>query len=527
TVAKKKTQSKDISATPGTWTSPISARDLTRGARRFGSSLGDGAHVYWTESRPSEKGRQVIVRAIPGKPAEDVLPKPYSARSRVHEYGGGEFLPAGDTVYFVNAEDQDIWQIPVSSRRRKPIRVTDAPDLRFADMTLDGHRQRLVAVCERHPASPGHVQPQNLIAAVGLTPDDRGRITELATGRDFYAFPRLSPDGRQLAFIAWDLPGMPWDEARLYVAPVRADGTVGRPRAIAGGKGVAAMQPAWLDETNLLYLADSNGFGNLHKWDGKVARAITRLKSELGQPMWQLGSRTFVVAGPDHTIISADDDGEAALLHITNLHKGRPALELKTVPVASLGAIAHYDGGVAAGISRDKTASALVAVTDRRRSPVILRTASDLDLDPRGISVGRTVAFRGGDRKTTYAQLYRPTSSSNKLARGALPPAIILAHGGPTASCGRGLSLRIQYYTSRGFTVLDVDYAGSTGYGRTYRERLDGKWGIADVADCAAGARFLASEGLADGAKIAIAGGSAGGYTVLMALATTTAFSAG
>ena len=510
----------------GLWPSPIKPRDLTRGARRFGHVQGDGPFVYWAEGRPEEKGRQVIVRTRPGidtKP-EDVLPPPFSARSKVHEYGGGEFLVAEGTVYFVNADDQDVWSVVPGGR---PERIVKAPMDRFSDMVLDGPRRRLIAVAERHVAGDARAQPQNLLVSLPLDGPARGRVSDLVTGRDFYAFPRLSPDGTTLAFLGWDLPDMPWDQSALYVAPLRADGSAGRAQRIAGGNGVAAMQPQWLADGRLLFLSDETGFGNIMIWDGAEVRPLTRLRADLGQPMWSLGSRTFVATGPDSLIASGDVDGKPSLVSVTDLSARRPTVTIRPVAAASVGSLSTYDGGVATGIGRPKAPGALVAIPGRRKAPLLLRTTSDLALDPAGVSVGRTVSFRGGDRKTTFAQYYPPASGTHRGPRGSRPPALVLAHGGPTGRASRGLALRVQYFTSRGFAVLDVDYAGSAGYGRAYRERLDGQWGIADVADCAAGARFLGSEGLADASRIAIAGGSAGGYTVLMALATTNAFAAG
>ncbi len=510
----------------GLWPSPLRPRDLTRGARRFGHIQGDGAYVYWTEGRPEEKGRQAIVRMRPGttKKPEDVLPAPFSARSKVHEYGGAEFLVADGTLYFVNADDQDIWRLTPGS---KPERITEAPTMRFADMALDRARNRLVAVAERHSEGDGHAQPENLIATIGLDGEDRGRVVDLVTGRDFYAFPRLTPDGARLAFLGWDLPDMPWDQSALYVGSLKADGSVGRAQRIAGGSGVAAMQPAWLDDRRLLFLSDETGFGNLMAWDGQTTRALTKMKAELGLPMWNLGPRTFVVAGPDRVVATGDIDSAPCLVVVTGLDARKAEVGVRSIAAASIGSLAAFEGGVASVIGRPKAPAAFVAIPEKRKASVILRTASDLALAPAAVSVGRTVSFRGGDRKTTFAQYYPPASATHRGPRGALPPAIVLAHGGPTSQAGRGLALRVQFYTSRGFAVLDVDYAGSTGYGRAYRERLDGQWGIADVADCAAGARSLAAEGLADPERIAIAGGSAGGYTALMALATTKAFAAG
>lgn len=514
-----------IVAPPGLWSSPISADDLTRGARGFGHRQGDGAWIYWSEGRPEDKGRQVIVRARPDTTTgpRDLLPPPFSARSRVHEYGGAEFMVTDGVLYFVNDADQDIWRLAEPGAR--PERITNEPTLRFADMGLDTARGRLIAVAERHGAAG--TRPENLIVATPLDGSDQGKVVDLVAGRDFYAFPRLSPDGSRLAFLGWDLPDMPWDQAALYVAPVRGDGSVGRAQRIAGGDGVAAMQPCWLDDERLLFLSDETGFGNLYLWDGATVRPLTKLKAEFGLPMWNLGHRTFVVDAAGRVVAAANIDGQPSLLTIADVAAKKPLLDVRPLDAASIGALAVSDGGIATTIGRVKAPGAFVVIEARRKAPAVLRAASELALARGSISVGRTLSFRGGNRKTTFANYYPPTSATHKPPRGALPPALILAHGGPTSQAGRGLGLRIQYYTSRGFAVLDVDYSGSTGYGRAYRERLDGQWGIADVADCAAGAKFLAAEGLADPARMAIAGGSAGGYTVLMALATTTQFAAG
>ena len=487
---------------------------------------GDGGYVYWTEGRPEEKGRQVMVRMRPAadKKPEDVLPAPFSARSKVHEYGGAEFMIADGIIFFVNGDDQDVWCMPVGGT---PERLTREPNLRFADMTLDAGRNRLIAVAERHHEADDHAQPENLIVAVNLDKPSHGAVSDLVTGRDFFAFPRLSPDGERIAFLGWDLPDMPWDQAALYVAPVKADGSAGRAQRAAGSNGVAIMQPAWLDARRLVYLSDETGFGNLMIWDGEGSRPLTRSKAELGLPMWNLGPRTFVVAGSDRLVASGDVAGAPALVIVTDLGQRRPKVEVRRIAAASVGNLTAFEGGVATVIGRAKAPAALVAIPEKRKAPAVLRPATDLSLAPSGISVGRTVSFRGGDRKATFAQYYPPVSATHRGPRGALPPALVLAHGGPTSQAGRGLALRVQYFTSRGFAVLDVDYGGSTGYGRAYRERLDGQWGIVDVADCAAGARYLTAEGLAEPGRIAIAGGSAGGYTVLMALATTGAFACG
>ena len=511
----------------GHWPSPIAAKDVAGGARRFGMVAADGPWIYWTEGRPEEKGRQVIMRVRPGsrKAPMDVLAAPYSARSRVHEYGGGELLVSDGRLFFVNDADQDIYEVAPDGG--EPKRLTQEPTLRVADMCLDAHRSRLIAVAERHGKQ--HAEIENLIVSISLEGAGTGRVKELCAGRDFYAAPRLAPDGEHLAYIAWDLPGMPWDEAELLVADIDADGLPQRQQCIAGGSGVAASHPLWAPDGRLIYVTDATGFGSLMSFDGVTSHALTRQKREFGRPPWVFGAYPFAI--DQHGVVwaapvasSTDTRGESKVLVLPPTGSGT----WHAIGDSGLDSLAAYDGGIAAIAANASSPSAVTSyAAGNGLAANRHRLASKGKLAAEDISVPQMVHFRGGDGQRSFAFYYPPANSRVAQSTDEVPPAIVMAHGGPTASADRGLKLRTQFYTSRGFAVLDVDYAGSTGYGRAYRERLDGRWGTADVADCAAGARFLVRKGLADPKRIAIAGGSAGGYTVLMALATTDVFAAG
>ncbi len=524
----------------GTWPSDLSAELVAAGGRRFAGIQGDGAWVYWTEGRPAEQGRQVIMRARPGANPEELLPAPYSARSRLHEYGGGEFLVDDGVIYFTNNEDQDLYVLVPGGQ---PERLTNEPQLRLANCRRDAKRKRLIAVAERAPPA-GEQNPQNLLVCIALTGSSRGKVSEVTSGHDFYAAPTLSPDGKQLAWLAWDLPDMPWDQAGLYVANLSGSGQLDEPQLIAGADGSATFQPEWTGGGKLIYVCDKTDWGNLYIWDGESSRAITDLPADFIRPLWQLGMRSYALLDDTSLIASYFDKGEFKLAQI-EIEDG--TLSACPVDLAELDAPTRFERGIAGLAGRNEAPPAIVAMTTALTvtsaqlksqpedneaqpepcTPIILRSAADIELNAGSISRARVETFPGGDGQDSFGLYYPPTNASYDGPDDALPPAIITVHGGPTASADRGLKMTTQFFTSRGFAVFDLDYAGSAYYGRAYRKRLDGEWGIADVADCRAAAKHLAQAGLADPAQLIIRGGSAGGYSVLMALATTDIFAAG
>jgi dipeptidyl aminopeptidase/acylaminoacyl peptidase len=510
----------------GTWPSPVTPALVARGSKRFGTLQSADDAIYWTESRPQEGGRQVILRAAAkGGRVEELLPAPFSARSRVHEYGGGEFLVAGGVIYFVNDRDQQVYAI---EKGAPPRRITHAPRMRFADFAHDAARGRLIAVAEAHPAKGDaghHAQPDNRLVAVPLS-GTREEIATLAEGRDFYASPRLSPDGRRLAYLAWDLPDMPWDGASLHVAGVGDSGKLGPPERLAGGEGSAVFQPEWDADGRLCFVWDKTGWGQLYRWDGKrIAHLHGRRGVELMRPQWVFGSRSYALRPDGHAGLASLVRG-APQFEVLDLKGGTamrydvPASRAARIddPVAS-------GSGFAAQVARPAAPQAVMRLARASLRPVAGPQPTEIDASL--LSRGEVREFRRPDGQIVYGIHYAPRNPQCRSPGKSAPPALVLAHGGPTSMSDAGFKLRVQFYTSRGFAVLDVNYSGSTGYGRAYRQRLDGAWGIADVADCAAGARHLAKAGLADGSRMAIAGGSAGGYTTLMALATTDVFAAG
>lgn len=532
-----KTVSETKTVTPfGLWPSPLSAEDVAGQSVRFNRiEICQGA-VLWSELRPGEQGRTAILRRRPGGENEDLLPPPFSARSRVHEYGGGEFLAVGDRVYFVNESDQDVWRLDAPGGQ--PQRVTRAPGVRFADFASDAARSRLIAVAERHPpeaeggAPAASVRPENFLASIDLYGEPASAARPLITGRDFYASPRLSPDGKRLAWLEWSLPHMPWEAAALCVADLDPSGTPEATRRIAGGGGAegAAFQPEWREDGVLVFAWDRTGWGNLYAWDGDAITPLTAMEAEFSLPLWSLSARSFALLPGGRIAANAIIRGEPSLGLVSG--DGRftplnaPVDALAGGNLRSVAALAGDAAGVAVIGARDRAPPAILRIGFDGGCDV-LREGATVNLQPEDVSTARTIAFPADDGGVVYGLYYPPQNSRFTGSAHQAPPAVIGVHGGPHSQATRGLRLSIQYWTTRGFAFLDLDYGGSTGYGRAYRARLDGTWGVRDVADAEAAARCLAREGLADRDRIVINGSSAGGYTVLMALARSTAFAAG
>ncbi|MBI1383472.1 MAG: prolyl oligopeptidase family serine peptidase [Rhizobiales bacterium] len=546
----------------GLWPSPITPDHVATQSIRFGSLDCDGAHLYWTEARPSQGGRGTVMRApLDGScPPEEVLAVEHSARTRVHEYGGVAFLCDGaGGFYFIEDANQDIHHRTAAGT---VVRITDAPGWRFADLCLDRQRNRLIAVAEvASPAANGagsaspdappdgnspHEHPTAAIVAVPLAPHRRhpthllGLATDqgetpatvadlvvLVADTDFFAFPRLSPDGGRLAWLSWSLPDMPWDAARLSLAEVAGDGRLEPPSQIAGGAGEAVTEPDWSPDGTLHYITDGPGSGRLMRWrDGHLPPLDTG-PGDLFQPLWGLGARSYCLTGGDERVafVTASHEGRE---HLVRAGPATPPRRIAGDLAGFSSLVALPGGDIAVIAASDRDTPAITVIRPNVRPHRVWPARSDLEALGDGISVGRSIEFHDDSGEPLHGVLYRPASDTHRAPRGnPLPPAIITLHGGPTGSLDRGFKPRVQFWTSRGFLLLDLAYSGTTGFGRDYRRRLDGAWGIRDVADTIAAARHLATAGLADPARIALYGGSAGGYTVLATLAASDLFAAG
>jgi dipeptidyl aminopeptidase/acylaminoacyl peptidase len=503
----------------GSWQSPLTPERIVGVVVNLQSPMLDGTRLYWLEGRPTEGGRNVLLRRTADGAVAECTPAPFNVRSRVHEYGGGAYLPAGDTVYCVNYADQQIYRLAADG---PPTPLTPPGPWRYADFVLDATRNRLIAVREDHGVPDASRNAVAAVVAISLDGGDSGTV--LVQGHDFYSNPRLSPDGSRLAWLAWDHPNLPWDGTDLWVAPLDAKGAPGTPLHVAGGPEESIFQPEWGTDGALYFVSDRTGWWNLYRWDGTTTTALCPMEAEFGAPQWGFRTTTYGFAGADRIVAAYSESGAWQL----------GTLPLTGGPLTTLDQPYRMINNPVAGANRvvfvGATPTSLMALVDldlTTGTATEVRESSRLTVEPDYMSLPETVAFPTIGGATAYGFLYAPQNPAFAAPDGERPPLLVFAHGGPTSATVPVLRLSVLYWTSRGFAVLDVNYGGSTGYGRAYRERLNGQWGVVDVEDCLAGARYLVSQGRADGKRLAISGGSAGGYTVLAATAFHNLFGAG
>lgn len=500
----------------GSWPSPISI-DLAVGASRgISEPRQDGNDVYFLESRPEESGRVLLLRRTPDGALADMAPG-LNVRTRVHEYGGGAWAVRDGTLVFSEFDDNRL--LLKRTPDADPVELVTESALRFADIEIDAQRDRVVAVVEDQRESA--IEARNLLAAVSLSD---GSLNELASGHDFYSDPRLSPDGRFLAWLTWDFPQMPWDGTDLWVAPLGVDGVLGEAVHVAGGLSESVIQPKWAPNGSLLFLSDRSAWWNLYRWQpGTETVAVAMMEAEIGGPAWVFGLSDYDFADDGTIVAFASGPTGARLLRIADGNAPRDINVLAT-GIAYLrvqGATVTYTAG------SPTVPTALVRLDLASGAEERLRESSTLDVDPGYLSVPELIEFPTSEGRHAYAWYYPPTNRDVEPPSGELPPLVVMSHGGPTSQARSSLSLARQAFTSRGFAVADVDYGGSTGYGRPFRNQLRERWGQVDVDDCTAAATWLSEQGRVDGGRLAIRGGSAGGYTTLATLCFKDVFAAG
>lgn len=500
----------------GSWPSPWSSEQLTAQSVGLGQVHCESDRVYWVESRPSEKGRCVLVEHYQDN-NRDLTPTDFSVRSRVNEYGGGACGIYRGEVFFCNQADQRLYR-HFPDQPPRPVSPED-PQCRYADFAFDGRHHRLFCIQERH--DPALTEPELSLVSFDLHTETPAPPLPVATGHDFFASPAISPDGGQLAWLTWDHPDMPWDNTRLWLADLDDSGRVGEPVCIAGGEQESVFQPRWSPDGRLHFVSDRSGWWNLYCLTADGIHALCPREAEFGLPQWVFGMSTYAFLDNGDLVCCWSQQG---LWHLGHLDAQGRLNELPT-PFTDIGDLQACGRHVYLRGAGPHRPAAIARIRDRVTK--LLREETSLDADPGDISLPRPVSYPGWQQQIAHALYYAPTNSRFCVAGDEKPPLLVRSHGGPTAATGSGFNLAIQYWTSRGFAVMDINYAGSTGYGRAYRQRLDGNWGLADVGDCEAAARWAADQGLADAERLAIRGSSAGGYTTLAALTFTDTFSAG
>ncbi len=510
-----------------------------RAAAGLSQVMLEGDTLTWSEQRPEEGGRTQLVRRKDGGDARDLLPAGFNARTAVHEYGGGAWWGRGDTVWFAHWDDQRLYR---SVAGGPPEAVTPEPDAprgdRWADGDLDPTGRGLAVVREHHPPGGGPADVRNEV--VVLDPTGARAPRALVSGPDFVSDPRFSPDGSQLCWLQWNHPDMPWDGTELCVAhlnPGEVGPSLAHPRVVAGrphlapgghGDGESVSQPRWAADGSLWFISDRTGWSNLYREAGGEVVPKVQTEAEIGMPQWIFNQSRYAFASGDRVVVAYVRDG---LDHLAVLTPDGVTADLDLPYTAIRSVQAEGDRVVLLGAS----ATAEPAVVSLRLGegasltgePEIVRPPRDLGIEPAWFSVPEAIDFPTTGGRTAHALFYPPTNPGATPPADEAPPLLVVIHGGPTAAAQPLLQVGIQYWTSRGFAVVDVNYGGSTGYGRAYREQLRGQWGVVDLDDCEAAAGWLGSQGRVDAERLCIRGGSAGGYTTLAVLAFRDTFAAG
>jgi dipeptidyl aminopeptidase/acylaminoacyl peptidase len=513
----------------GSWSSPITADVVTADVFALSEPRIDGDDIYWIEGRPPN-GRGVIVRWTNGTQS-DVTPDPFDARSDVHCYGGGAYIVRDRVVYFVHYRDNQIYkQTPnriagLQLDWNAPVKLTALPASLFADLCVDSARRRLIAIREERPNGSA----TNAINTLVAIDTDTGAETTLDAGWDFYSSPALSPDGSKLAWLSWRHPNMPWTSTYLHIAEFDQAGALKNKQTVAGSDTESIFQPQWSPDGTLYFVSDrTTQFWNLYRWTGSGVQSVLSRRAEFGIPQWQFGHSTYAFASASTIIYSCNENGEWRLGRL-DLGTGAAADYQKEFSV--LFGVRATANTIVVGCSAHKQPAAIatVDINSGTPSPIKYSVAPAVfgKFQEHQFSEPKSIQFKTGKDEIAYAFFYPPRNDDWKPHTGEKPPLLVISHGGPTSATNSGLSLAVQFWTSRGFAVVDVNYRGSSGYGRSYREKLNGQWGVYDVDDCVAAAKHLAASGDVDGSKLAITGGSAGGYTTLCALTFRNEFKAG
>jgi len=501
----------------GSWKSPITSEMIVAETVGLGQIAIDGEDIYWIETRPMEGGRYVIMHWSPGGQATDVTPSPFNARTLVHEYGGSSFVIANGAIYFSNFSDQCLYHQTPGSQPRP---ITPEVNLRYADGVIDRRRGRMICVREDHTNTRGEVV--NTLVSINLNGSDGGQV--LVSGNDFYSSPKLSPDGSHLSWLTWNHPNMPWTRTELWVGEIMKDGSISQTEQVAGGADESIFQPEYSPDGTLYFVSDRTGWWNLYRWcDGRI-ETLCKMEADFGVPQWLFGMSTYAFESASRIICCYSQQG---IWHLASLNTQTGELEVIKTPYTSI-AFVQASSGQAVFLGGSPTEfNSVIQLDLSTRKLKVLRCSSKTTIDTDYLSIPQTIDFPTEQGLTAHAFSYSPKNRDYVAPPSERSPLLVMSHGGPTGATSSMLNLMIQYWTSRGIAVVDVNYGGSTGYGRAYRKRLQGQWGIVDLDDCVNSARYLVERGEVNPSRLAIRGGSAGGYTTLCALTFRNIFKAG
>lgn len=529
----------------GAWPSPVTTAYVYADSTTRGAGRADGEDVLWLATRPEDEGRVTLVRRLPDGEIRDISLPGQNVRTTLHEYGGGDFAVLDGVVVYVVHDGQQVW-IARGDEEPRPITAPSDGRVRYGGFCLD--LQRRVAFCTREDQRDESMEPVTSLVRLQLdsAADDFGTVVvpgrerpradggaaELSGDRDnppdFVLDPVLSPDGTRLAWLTWNHPRMAWDGTYLWVGDLDEAGDLHEPQIVAGSPTESIEQPTWVDADRLVCLSDESGWSRLSVLDlrapGVGFRELTEDAYDYGIPRWVPDMRAYALLPNGRVVTGRVQDGFRPLVVVDGSADSASPLDLPVTFVRDVDAAA--DGSVIATVSRANGPQCVVRVDPEAGTLAPLHDVSD-DLLERYASPAEPVSWTSSDGATAHGFLYLPKNPEVTAPDDERPPLIVTTHGGPTANAAPAADRARTYWTSRGFAVLDVNYAGSVGFGRAYRERLNGQWGVADVADVATGARHLAATGVVDGARMAIRGGSAGGYLTLAALTQTDVFAAG
>lgn len=513
----------------GSWRSPITTDLLTAKTVSLSEPTISGDAVYWLESRPSEKGRSVLACRNKQGATRYLLPRPLNIRTRVHEYGGGNYCIHNQVAYFVLFDDQRLYSLDLADTNALPQALTAEGPWRYADFCIDSARQEIICVRETH--SENQHEPSNDIVAISI---DEAKCRVLASGNDFYSNPRLSPNGKMLSWLTWNHPNMPWDETECWVAKLNTQGELQDHALVAGGNQKSIFQAQWSPSGDLYWVSDQNNWWNLFRMREGQVEQVSTLNAEFATPQWVFGMSTYGFIDDKNLLCCFSQNGQWQLASIDTQSLELTELASDYVDISGI----HCKNGQAVFLGTALSRAAELAYLNTPGSTEtfsILARASDNAPEAGYLSVPEAITFavnsssanQGDSVEDVHGFYYPPCNQDFEPAKGDKPPLVVMCHGGPTSNTSNALNLKIQYWTSRGFAILDINYRGSTGFGRAYRDRLKDNWGITDVEDVCAGAEWLVKQGLAHPDKLAIKGGSAGGYTVLAALTFRDTFKAG